>query len=48
MTTNERLILIRYYAKILVDHNLPWQELHDIIDRIAELDKQIRESRTEP
>ena len=43
MTTTERLVLIRYYAKILVEHSLPGDNLHEIIDRMKELSREIKQ-----
>jgi len=43
MTTTERLVLIRYYAKILIEHSLPWDSLHEIIDRMKELSREIKQ-----
>jgi len=39
MSDNERMILIRYYAKMIIEHNLLTEELHKIIERIAELSR---------
>ena len=41
MTDSERKILIRHYAKLIVEHNLWDNDLRAAIDRMAELQKEI-------
>ena len=43
LTESECVILIRYYAKVIVEHNLQTKELHEFINRIVELGRQIKE-----
>ena len=41
MTDSERKILIKHYAKVIVDHNLWDDDLRATIERMAELQKGI-------
>ena len=41
MTDSERKILIKHYAKVIVDHNLWNDDLRATIERMAELQKEI-------
>ena len=41
MTDSERKILIKHYAKVIVDHNLFDDDLGSAIARMAELQREI-------
>ena len=41
MTDSERKILIRHYAKVIVEHNLLDDDLRATIERMAELQREI-------
>jgi len=41
MTDSERKILIKHYAKVIVDHNLLDDDLRATIERMAELQREI-------
>jgi hypothetical protein len=45
MTDSERKILIRHYAKVIVEHNLLDDDLRDTIARMAQLQKGIDRAR---
>jgi hypothetical protein len=41
MTDTERKVLIKYYAKLILDHNLFDDDLGSAIARMAELQREI-------
>ena len=45
MTDSERKILIKHYAKVIVEHNLLDDDLRDTIARMVQLQKGIDRAR---
>jgi hypothetical protein len=37
LNDNERMTIIRYYAKIIIEHNLMIEEVRRVIERLNEL-----------